>query len=92
MIVDSEKENAILIKVYLPKSFYFSVRFLLSCMIFLCVAIQYTHKIDLSTAIVCMTNHTSLGPDVADNQSLPFDATCKFQPANGSTVMTKKQI
>ncbi len=54
--INNEMETSI--RVYLSGRFYTSVRFLLSSMIFLCVTIQYTQKIDLSTAIVCMTNHT----------------------------------
>jgi hypothetical protein len=38
----------------------FSIRFLVTVMIFLGVALQYAQKIDMGIAIVCMVNHTAL--------------------------------
>lgn len=40
--------------------FYFSVRFMVACLIFCASAIQYTQKIDMSIGIVCMVNKTAL--------------------------------
>ena len=64
-------------------------------MIFLAVAIQYTQKIDMSIAIVCMVNNTV---EVENNQTsiknkqlshtdITNDlSTCMFQPKNGTSV------
>jgi hypothetical protein len=51
----------------------FSVRFLVTVMIFLGVALQSAQKIDMGIAIVCMVNHTALNDslaDINDNTSL----------------------
>jgi ACS family sodium-dependent inorganic phosphate cotransporter-like MFS transporter 5 len=42
--------------------FLISVRFLLSIILFVGIAIQYAHKSDISVAIVCMINHTQAEP------------------------------
>ena len=62
--------------------FFLSARFLLAIIFFLAVAIQYTHKTDISVGIVCMVNHTALKPDTNEsfNPHIDEDNDCLFQP------------
>ncbi len=41
-------------------SFIFSVRFLIAIIAFLGYGVQYIQRVNMSTAIVCMVNHTAL--------------------------------
>jgi hypothetical protein len=51
----------------------FSIRFLVTVMIFLGVALQYAQKIDMGIAIVCMVNHTALNDtDTTNNNNKPL--------------------
>jgi hypothetical protein len=45
---------------WLAPSFLISIRFLLAIIAFSAYAIQYTQKINMSVAIVCMINNTAL--------------------------------
>jgi hypothetical protein len=47
----------------------FSIRFLVTVMIFLGVALQYAQKIDMGIAIVCMVNHTALNDTDTTNNN-----------------------
>lgn len=68
------------------------MRFFLAITFFFGVGIQYTHKTDISVAIVCMVNHTALQPNktqfyLDDFYSDNYD-TCYFHN-NGTGAKDK---
>ena len=75
--------------------FYFSIRFLLSCLVFCGTAVQYMQKIDISIGIVCMINNTALkvenlhGYDplyVGLSNNSDINDTCLFKPKNDTKL------
>lgn len=59
-----------------------SIRFLLSCVLFLASIIQYTHKTDISVGILCMVNHTAIDKNTTNSSiNIHFnnDEKCPFK-------------
>ena len=85
--LEKSSSNEILIKpdeTTKPNSIFFSVRFLLTCLIFLAAGTQYMQKIDMGVAIVCMVNSTESKND--SNPNLNDTDTCLFKPSNVTKV------
>ena len=68
-----------------PNSIFFSVRFLLTCFIFLAAGTQYMQKIDISVAIVCMVNSTE--SNNSSNSNSNETKICYFKPVNETKVI-----
>jgi hypothetical protein len=52
--------------------FIFSIRFLISLMIFFAISLQYAQKIDMGIAIVCMVNNTALNGNSTHNKTINY--------------------
>lgn len=59
---------------------FYSVRFVVALFMFLAVAIQYTHKTDISVGIICMINHTATnGSNQVESVYSKSNVSCYFQ-------------
>lgn len=68
-------------------SFIISIRFLLAILAFVAYAAQYTQKINMSVAIVCMVNHTE--PHHDDAKSLLSNITIPVEDDQCGSLVKK---
>jgi ACS family sodium-dependent inorganic phosphate cotransporter-like MFS transporter 5 len=80
-------------------SFFISTRFLLAVTIFFGVGFQYTQKIDMGIAVVCMVNsstsvknerHHSLAELIRSDQVNSSNETCLFNPVSNNSTHDNK--
>lgn len=91
--IDSDNQDLINRNLSAP-SFYFSKRFLLTCLICCGVATQYMQQIDMSISIICMVNHTALNLTIKLTDQKTFesqlshktDQTCLFDQPKNTTI------